>query len=124
MYFCATNSSTVLTFDKATILATFSTRALNSSFAATKSVSQLTSTTEPNFISSEMYVVTIPSAAILPAFLAAAASPFSLNTSIALSMSPLVSLRAFLQSIIPAPVLSLSSLTIPAVIIFIPPLYN
>jgi hypothetical protein len=36
--------------------------------------------------------------------------------SIAASISPLVSLNAFLQSIMPAPVLSLNSLTINAVI--------
>ena len=38
------------------------------------------------------------------------------KTSTAASISPLVSVRAFLQSIIPAPVISLNSFTIPAVI--------
>ena len=57
----------------------------------------------------------IPSAAIRPAFLTALASPFFLKNSIAASISPFVSLRAFLQSIIPAPVISLNSFTILAV---------
>ena len=47
---------------------------------------------------------TTPSAAILDAFLAAVAIPFSLKKSTALSISPLVSVKAFLQSKIPAPV--------------------
>src|SRR5258706_654649 len=51
-----------------------------------------------------------------PAFLAAAARPFLRSASTAFSILPFVSLRAFLQSIIPAPVRSRSSLTIWAVI--------
>jgi len=45
------------------------------------------------------------------AFLAAAARPFLRSASTARSMSPCVSARAFLQSIIPAPVRSLRALT-------------
>src|SRR5690606_37414459 len=52
-----------------------------------------------------------PSAATRPAFLAAAASPFVRSQSTASSMLPPVSFRAFLQSIMPAPVCSRSSLT-------------
>jgi hypothetical protein len=52
-----------------------------------------------------------PSDATLPDFLAAFAKPFVLSQSIEDSISPLFSLRAFLQSIMPAPVLSLNSLT-------------
>src|SRR6185312_14084393 len=51
-----------------------------------------------------------------PAFLAAWARPFLRSASTAVSMLPFASLRAFLQSIIPAPVRSRSSLTIWAVI--------
>ena len=50
------------------------------------------------------------------AFLAAAASPFLRNQSTASSSAPSVSVSAFLQSIMPAPVFSRSSLTSEAVI--------
>jgi len=103
--------------DKEICLAKSSTKFTKSAFTATKSVSQFTSTIEATFPSSETYVLTNPSEAILPDFLAAAANPFSLNISIAFSESPPASFKAFLQSIIPAPVLSLSSFTICAVII-------
>ena len=52
-----------------------------------------------------------PSPATRPAFLAAAARPFLRSQSIAASRSPPVSASAFLQSIMPAPVCSRSSLT-------------
>jgi len=109
------NSSTVAySFDKI-CFATASTNVVNFSFFATKSVSELTSTIAA-FLSSSTTASTTPSAAILPAFLTAVASPFSLNNSIALSKSPSVSTNAFLQAITPAPVISLSSFTIDAVI--------
>ena len=108
--FSATNSSTVVAEVLAAISATFVANETNSSLAATKSVSQLTSTIAAVFLSAETKVLTIPSAATLPAFLAAAANPFSLKNSTAFSI-------AFLQSIIPAPVISLNSLTDLAVII-------
>src|SRR3546814_6026632 len=47
---------------------------------------------------------TSPSAAVRPAFLAAAARPLVRSQSTAASMSPPVSPSAFLQSIMPAPV--------------------
>src|SRR5215472_1700936 len=56
-----------------------------------------------------------PSAATRPALLAAAAKPFFLSQSTADSISPPVSPSARLQSIIPAPVFSRSSLTSAAV---------
>src|SRR5690606_37112015 len=59
---------------------------------------------------------TRPSAATRPAFLAAAARPLVRSQSIDASMSPFVSASAFLQSIMPAPVRSRSSLTRAAVI--------
>lgn len=52
-----------------------------------------------------------PSAAVLPAFFAAPAMPFLRRNSSAAWTSLLLSASAFLQSIIPAPVLSRSSLT-------------
>mmetsp|Transcript_18954 Transcript_18954/g.45692 ORF Transcript_18954/g.45692 Transcript_18954/m.45692 type:complete len:202 (+) Transcript_18954:760-1365(+) len=81
----------------------------NCSFLATKSVSQLTSTSTP--LASSALTTTRPSDALRPARLAAAASPFFLRMSRAASMSPSVSVSAFLQSIMPAPVFSRSSLT-------------
>ena len=59
---------------------------------------------------------TIPSAAMRDAFFSAFACPFFLKYSTAASISPFVSPNAFLQSIMPAPVISRSSFTIPAVI--------
>ena len=55
-------------------------------------------------------------AATRPERLAAAANPFLRSQSTAASTSPLVSVSAFLQSIMPAPVFSRRSLTSPAVI--------
>src|SRR5688500_9820201 len=63
-----------------------------------------------------MYAWIIPSAAIAPAFFAALARPFFWMISAAFSASPPASTSAFLQSIIPAPVRSRSSLTIAALI--------
>ena len=83
-------------------------------FVATKSVSELTSTIEPKLSSIQIPIK--PSEATRPDFLDAVASPFFLNQSTAASISPLVSDKAFLQSIIPALDLILNSLTICAVI--------
>src|SRR5579872_1504387 len=90
------------------------TKAWKSSFRATKSVSELTSTTAP--VAPRVLTPTSPSAATRLAFLAAAASPFLRSQSTAPSMSPLVWPSACLQSIIPAPVFSRNSLTSAAVI--------
>ena len=95
--------------------ATAFTKLWNVSFLATKSVSELTSTTAA-VVSSFTTTVQRPSAAILLAFFSALACPFFLKNSTASSMFPLVSFNAFLQSIIPAPVISRSSFTIAAVI--------
>ena len=94
--------------------ATACTNSWNTSFLATKSVSELTSTTTAVFPSIATFA--IPSAAILAAFFSALAAPLFLSTSTAASISPLVSVSAFLQSIIPAPVSSLNSFTMLAVI--------
>src|SRR5438309_2207389 len=58
----------------------------------------------------------MPSAAMRVAFFWAEARPFFRRTTIACSMSPLASVSAFLQSIIPAPVFSRSSFTLVALI--------
>src|SRR3954454_21952684 len=112
-YFDAPSVSTSLPCCSAS-LATLRTKSWNSSFLATKSVSEFTSTTAPRLPSTA--TPTRPSAAVRPAFFAAAASPLARSQSIAGSISPLVSASAFLQSIIPAPVRSRSSLTLAAVI--------
>ena len=76
---------------------------------ATKSVSQLISTIKP--IELTNWICKMPSAADLPAFLLALIPLDFLNSSMAWVISPLVSNKACLQSIIPIPVLSLSSFT-------------
>jgi len=114
-HFSALNAS----ISAASVFAACSTTSLtnvwNTSFFATKSVSALTSTIAATLSPSLIVVATSPSAAILPAFFSAVASPFSRRNSIALSKSPSVAESAFLQSIIPAPVISLNSFTILAV---------
>ncbi len=100
----ARRASTSAGFASATVLTTAFARLTKGSPLATKSVSQLISTSAPHL--SSLYAATTPSAATLLAFLAADARPFSLKISIALSMSPSDSTRAFLQSIIPTPVFS------------------
>ncbi len=97
-----------------TAAATVRTNSRKSSVLATKSVSQFTSTSAAD--PGATWAATTPSDAILDAFFAAAARPFLRSTSTAVSMSPPDSVRAFLQSIIPAPVFSRSSRTISAVI--------
>ena len=86
------------------------TKPWNRSLRATKSVSELTSTTTP-FLPLTAAPVR-PSAATRPAFLAAFARPFLRSQSTAASMLPSFSPSAALQSIMPAPVASRSSLTI------------
>ena len=105
----ANASSTVLAFELKIVLAASSNRAKKRSFLATKSVSELTSNTTALLPS--IKILAKPSAAILPSFLAALAIPFSRSQSIAFFISPSHSVRAFLQSIIPAPVNSRNSFT-------------
>ena len=81
----------------------------NCSFLLTKSVSELTSNNTAVFPLTATRVK--PSAAIRPSFLADFAIPFSRNQSTAFAMSPSHSVKAFLQSIIPAPVFSRNSFT-------------
>ena len=64
----------------------------------------------------------MPSAATRPAFFTEAAMPFSRSHSTALSMSPSVATRAFLQSIMPTPVISrrfFTSVALKAIIAFL-----
>jgi len=95
-------------------LPTAATKLWNLSLRATKSVSELTSTRAPR--SPSTTAATSPSAATRPAFFCAAAKPFLRSQSTALSNSPFISLSAFLQSIMPAPVVSRSRLMRSAVI--------
>ena len=119
----AMNSSIDPASESTACLATASTKFWNSSFFATKSVSEFTSTTAAT-LSSLRATLQRPSAAILPAFFSAFACPFFLRNSTAASISPSVWARAFLQSIMPAPVISLNSFTMPAVILAIFNLLN
>ena len=113
-------SSTLVALALIKVLQVLSNNSKNCSFLATKSVSELISTTIALLPSITTFDK--PSAAILSAFLAALEIPFCLNQSIAFAISPSVSVKAFLQSIIPAPVFSLNSLTNAAVIItMLPP---
>src|SRR5690349_2609530 len=112
-YWAAPRASTSVPFSSAS-LATLRTKSWKISFLATKSVSEFTSTSAPRVPSTT--TPTRPSAAVRPAFLAAADRPLARSQSIAASISPLVSASAFLQSIIPAPVRSRSSFTDAAVI--------
>ena len=111
--FCALRAAT----SAAPASSAWSTSALanswNSEFLETKSVSQLSSIMAALWSSPAMAIS--PSLAARCAFLAAAAKPLVLRTLIASSMSPPASTRAFLQSIIPAPVRCRSSFTALAV---------
>src|SRR5690606_11594536 len=83
----------------------------NSSLRATKSVSQLNCASDARTWSLEMATETRPSDAVRSLRLAALAMPRSRSTRMAASMSPPASSSAFLQSLMPTPVLSRSSLT-------------
>ena len=80
-------------------------RVWNCSFLATKSVSDASSIIAPSA------AATRPFEAVRSPRLAALASPLTRRTSSALSKSPSASSRAFLHSIIPAPVASRSFFT-------------
>jgi hypothetical protein len=95
--------------------ATFFTSVWKSALRETKSVSELISTTTP--LLSAIAATTRPSAATRSAFLAALDRPFLRSQSTAASKSPSTAVSAALQSIMPAPVLSRSSLTRAAVIV-------
>lgn len=90
------------------------TKFLKSSCRARKSVCELTSRITADLPSS--LIAMAPSAATLPAFLAALMAPEARMSSMAFSMSPPALVKAFLQSIMPSPVRSRSSLTNAAVI--------
>src|SRR6516225_4850344 len=82
----------------------------NCSFLATKSVSQFSSTRTPACVPSSS-AVTSPLPAVRVARLVTSLAPLRRRISTAASRSPLASVRAFLQSIIPAPVCSRSRFT-------------
>ena len=104
---CASASRSVLGSARS-LRATSSQNARKPSLRATKSVSQLISTRMPARAPGWMLWAITPSLASREAFLAAEAAPFLRRLSTAASRSPLVSVSAFLQSISPAPVISLS----------------
>ena len=79
-------------------------KAIKSAFFDTKSVSQLTHTTMPVLLSAVVCAITTPSLASRSLRLAATFCPCLRSQSMAASKSPLVSVRALRQSIIPAPV--------------------
>src|SRR5438067_293378 len=108
------SSSTVLALLPAMTFATALANSRKASVRATKSVSQLTSTSTPTLPSEA--ATTAPSDVTRPAFLLAAASPFLRRILVASSMLPSASVSADFTSIMPAPVCSRSSLTIAAVI--------
>src|SRR5829696_7175878 len=110
---CAASSASTVPSPISASFAASRAKAWNWSFLATKSVSEFTSTTAAMW--PEDSTAISPSAAMRPAFFAALARPFLRSQSTAASRSPLVSLRAFLQSIMPAPVFSRRSFTIAAV---------
>src|SRR5215217_805709 len=95
---------------EATCSATLRANSLNSGVRATKSVSQLTSTSTPTRPLKCTYVSISPSVAALALFLAARAWPLSLRTFLAPSTSPSDSSSARFTSIIPAAVSSRSCL--------------
>src|SRR5450631_3198446 len=101
---------------RATSCATSAANALNSSFLATKSVSQLTSTIAPTLPSGETSRPMTPSAATRSAALDALAPLLMRSSSSAFAMSPAVSASAFLHSIMPRPVRPRSSITMLAAI--------
>src|SRR6516164_762796 len=82
----------------------------NCSFLATKSVSQFSSTRTPACVPSSS-AVTSPLPAVRVARLVTSLAPLRRRISTAASRSPLASVSAFLQSIIPAPVCSRSRFT-------------
>src|SRR5690606_10945464 len=94
-------------------LATSSVKARKLASLATKSVSELISTSTA--LPGAWAIAMRPSAATRLAFLSALARPGLRSQSAAAWMSPLFSVSAFLHSIMPAPVRSRSSLTIEAV---------
>ncbi len=103
----ASRSATLFSSAALAILAASS---WNCSFLATKSVSQFSSTRTPASLPSS-WAVTSPLAAVRSARLPASLTPFLRRFSMASSKSPSASARAFLQSIIPAPLCSRSRFT-------------
>ena len=89
---------------------------LKSATFETGSVSQAKAINLPFEWSAESATSTTPSLVALSARLAATFCPALRSTSIAASKSPSASVRAFLQSIIPAPVIWRNLLTSAAVI--------
>src|SRR4051812_25942976 len=103
--------------EAARCIATSFAKAMKSSFFATKSVLQSTSTSTPILPLAWMYDWTVPSVAVRSASLPILLPILTRRSSTARSMSPPDSCRADLQSIMPAPVRWRSSLTSEAEIV-------
>src|SRR3954466_6478582 len=103
--------------EAAMCIATSLAKPMKSSFFATKSVLQSTSTSTPILPLAWMYDWTVPSVAVRSASLPILLPILTRSSSTALSMSPPDSCRAPLQSIMPAPVRWRSSLTSAAEIV-------
>src|SRR3954454_3679 len=103
--------------EAAMCIATSLAKSTKSSFFATKSVLQSTSTSTPILPLAWMYDWTVPSVAVRSASLPILLPILTRSSSTALSMSPPDSCRAPLQSIMPAPVRWRSSLTSAAEIV-------
>ena len=100
----------------ASFLTTSSQKARKSSLRATKSVSQLISTRTPRCPPGAMYWAITPFARLAGGLLGGSGGALLRRISTAASKSPLVSVSAFLQSIMPALVISRSLATAAAVI--------
>src|SRR3954447_10582205 len=103
--------------EAAMCIATSLAKSMKSSFLATKSVLQSTSTSTPILPLAWMYDWTVPSVAVRSASLPILLPILTRRSSTARSMSPPDSCRADLQSIMPAPVRWRSSLTSEAEIV-------
>jgi hypothetical protein len=113
----APETASALPFVPSVVFAMRLTISWNWSLRATKSVSELTSTTAA--LLPDVAMPIRPSDATRPDFFSALEIPLARSQSIDDSMSPSFSLSAFLQSIMPAPVLSRSSLTMAAVMVIV-----
>ena len=112
------NSSTDFTSLLIAASAILCANATNSAFLLTKSVSQLIQRTIPALLSAVVFAMITPSLASRSLRFAATFWPCLRNQSIAASKSPLLSVNALRQSIIPAPV-AWRSLFISAAVILI-----
>ena len=113
----AFSSSTLFTLEAMAASMMLCAKATKSAFLLTKSVSQLMQNAMPDVLPSVVFARMTPSLASRSPRSAATFWPFFLSQSMAASMSPLVSVSALRQSIMPAPVIWRSLLISAAVIV-------